>query len=126
MKQVANKSQLIEDQVRVNNSLKLIIEGGLVRHKTPTTSLKSNNIFKIQEKQTNSTQQSNTTPNQKINAPISNQLKNNSPSTQLNSSQSKNKTYGDTSPTKPRINKSQNSSSDTNQNNSDKKPQRTR
>ena len=41
MKQTANKRQPIQDQVLVNNSHKLIIEGGLARHKTQTTSLKS-------------------------------------------------------------------------------------
>ena len=74
-----NKRQPIQDQVRVKNSLKPIIEGGLVRHKTHTTSLKSNIILKTLQNQTNSNQQSNPTKNQKINAPITNQIKNNPP-----------------------------------------------
>ena len=51
MKQTANKRQLIQDQVQVNNSHKSIVEGGLVLHKTQTTLLKSNNILKTPQKQ---------------------------------------------------------------------------
>ena len=46
MKQTANKRQPTQDQVRVNNSHKSIIEGGLARYKTQTTSLKPYNVLK--------------------------------------------------------------------------------
>ena len=120
MKLTANKRQPIQDQVRVNNAPKPIKEGGLVTNKSQTTSLRSNNILKTPQKQTNSAQQSNTIPNQKINALSTNQFKINPTSTQLNSSQSINIPNRDTSHIESRIYKSQNCSSDTNHN-SDKK-----
>ena len=57
MKQTTSKRQQIQDQERVNNYRKPIIEGGIARHKTQKTSLKFNNIFKTSQKKTNSTQQ---------------------------------------------------------------------
>ena len=74
-KQTVSKRQPIQDQVRVNNSHKSTIKRGLARHKTQTTSLKFNHILKNPQKQPDSTLQSYTTPNQKINAHLQFNLK---------------------------------------------------
>ena len=55
-KQIANKHQPIQNQVKANNSHKPIIEGGRARHKTQTTLFKLKNTLKTPQNQPNSTQ----------------------------------------------------------------------